>query len=275
VQVLLRPGAPGPRAVRLLTDQKGFSVGYAFVSSVKTAPPKDLEVKAMDKARDAAPIVRAAPVDPTLVGWWRLDDRTGTVASDASRGRNHGTLMKGAAWAAGKLDGAVSLDGQAAHVRVAGSPSLNGLTDKITVAAWALRQARMRGWNVLVARQRGTGDNNHFVLGFNGTDMKWLVDTGQESIATAANAPMGEWFHLAGVFDGKEVLLYLNGKEVDGEDASGKLSMEDNRPLLIGADPLDAEGGVHEAFQGMIDDVRIYARALTPAEIAALASGKK
>ena len=105
----------GTRRVLVLTDQKGFSVAYAFVSSVKTVPPRDAEVKDFEKARGEP--ARAA-AEPGLVGWWKLDERSGAVAADSSRNRNQGTLKNGVSRVPGKIGGALSFDGVSSHVRI-------------------------------------------------------------------------------------------------------------------------------------------------------------
>lgn len=73
--------------------------------------------------------------DPTLVGWWKLDEGAGTVVHDLSDYGNHGTLQGAPQWTVGMLDGALEFDGAADSVEIPHSPSLS-ITEAITVAAW-------------------------------------------------------------------------------------------------------------------------------------------
>jgi len=152
----------GTRRVRLLTDQKGFSVAYAFVSSVKAAPPRDAEVKDLEKARvEAAAGAPRPSSDASLVGWWRLDEKTGATASDSTRNRNHGALRNGPAWAAGKLGGALQLDGADDHVRIPDSPSINTIGAQMTVAVWIERQADQSDYRLVVSRRTLSHRKHH------------------------------------------------------------------------------------------------------------------
>jgi serine/threonine-protein kinase len=268
----------GPRSVRLFTEQKGLTVVWAIVSALRTAPPRETEARDLERARaegsPASAILRVGSADPALVAWWRFDDRSGPTAADSTRFRNHGKLMNAAAWGAGKLGGALSLDGDQSYVHVPPSPSLDATTAQLTVAAWAQRPGFQPSYRLLVSRQKGTDDANHYWLGLVGGQCGFAVDTTQGSReASGYKAPIGEWFHLAGTYDGTTIRLYLNGSEVASRPHSGALAF-DGRPVSIGADLYDAEGSIQEEFKGLIDDVRIYSRALSAAEVAALAAAR-
>jgi len=260
--------SPGPRSVRLFTDQKGFSVEWGIVTSLRTVPPE----RTRAEPTPVAPIVRSAGIDPALVAWWKFDERSGGAAADSTRHRNHGKLMRAAGWGTGKHGGALSLDGNESYVLVGPSPSLDSTAAQLTLAAWANRPSASRGYRLLISRQKGTADGNHYWLGLDGGQCSLGVETTQGlREMNLGRVPVGEWFHLAGTFDGTTLRLYLNGTEVGARPHSGNL-MFDARPVSIGADLQDAAGSVQEDFTGLIDDVRIYGRALTAAEVAALAN---
>ncbi|HLF92606.1 MAG TPA: LamG domain-containing protein, partial [Planctomycetota bacterium] len=265
----------GTRRVRLLTDQKGFSVAYAFVSSVKAAPPRDAEVKDLEKARvEAAAGAPRPSSDASLVGWWRLDEKTGATASDSTRNRNHGALRNGPAWAAGKLGGALQLDGADDHVRIPDSPSINTIGAQMTVAVWIERQADQSDYRLVVSRQLATGDENQFWLGFDDNDCGFSITTtkGMREVL-GRKAPNGEWIHLAGTYDGTTARLYVNGAEAASAAQGGPLAAS-TRSLVIGGDEFDDKGSIQEVPKGVIDDVRLYNRALTAAEVAVLAAAR-
>jgi serine/threonine-protein kinase len=271
---LPRYAAAGTKRVRLLTEQKGFSVGYAFVSALKAAPPKEAELKELERGRADAPIVRGAPADPALVGWWRLDERAGLVASDSSRHRNHGALRNGGTWEAGRVGGALALDGMDDHVRVPDSPSLASLSGQLTMAAWVKRGADQEAHRLVVSRQLGTGDENQFWLGFRDNQSGASVTTTQGTRnAIGREAPVGEWLHLAATYDGSTLRLYVNGSEAASEAHGGALA-PCTRGVAIGGDEFDDLGSIQEVPRGLLDEVRLYSRVLTPAELAALATGR-
>src|SRR5688572_23953796 len=83
VQVPLpQPPASGVRKVRLLSPMKGFCVAQAIVSVSRQSPPATAETRDLEKARsDARSGVRT---DPSLVGYWKFSEASGTVAADSS-----------------------------------------------------------------------------------------------------------------------------------------------------------------------------------------------
>ena len=75
-------------------------------------------------------------LDPSLVGWWKLDEGSGLVASDSSGNGNNGTIGGSPLWvAAGKLDGAIEFNGTDCYINVGNGPSLQ-IRDEITIAFW-------------------------------------------------------------------------------------------------------------------------------------------
>jgi hypothetical protein len=88
--------------------------------------------------------------------------------------------------------------------------------------------------------------------------------------ATAGEVALGEWVHVAAVYDGNGMRLYHDGIEVGSVAVRGELVVNWSVSAAIGNQPA---GAGDAPFHGSIDDVRIYDRALTPLEIKALASG--
>jgi hypothetical protein len=89
--------------------------------------------------------------------------------------------------------------------------------------------------------------------------------SGGENVEGEAPLPLGEWSHLAGVYDGVSLRIYVNGKPV-GNKRCPKPPSAGRGPLVIGASPNGSN-----RFEGMIDDVEVYNRALTETEVAAIA----
>jgi hypothetical protein len=100
----------GPKIVRLLSTQQGFSVGMAVVSASRTVPPADVQVKEWEKARPTL-VAPAVTRDAGLVAWWTFDEGSGGGAADSSPNRLSGVLRNDPVWTTGKRRGALSFDG--------------------------------------------------------------------------------------------------------------------------------------------------------------------
>ncbi len=206
----------------------------------------------------------ASAADPSLLGWWKLDDGSGDTAVDSSDYGNHGTLHIGPQWVAGKLGGALRFDGVDDFVSVQNVQSLTA-DNEVTVMLW-LNAERIGGgtsgdYGGLVTK--GTGairaynfymnspDKLHFSVGPAGG---WVHSWSTGTFVT------NEWTHVvAQIVDGHHQ-YYINGQNAGtgGEGSTLALSPD---PVLIGRAP---EGTYS---QGTFDDVRIYNRALSQQEV--------
>ena len=83
---------------------------------------------------------------------------------------------------------------------------------------------------------------------------------------TTATVPTGSWHQVAGTYDGTEVAVYIDGRLAAAAPASGGLSLATGTNLMVGADPINPV----DKLTGAVDEVRVYSRALSAAEIAAL-----
>ena len=216
-----------------------------------------------------------------LVGYWRLDDGTGsTVAFDSSGRGNEGTLHgldASTAWVAGRSQGALAI-AHTGWVQVAPSPSIDAITDHITVSAWVNLEATITstdGWATALSRQTGTSTDQHYHLSIHddGHPALFLITvSGFALIFGTDMPPMGAWTHLAGVYDGAVARLYVNGAEVASQALTGNFGA-DTTPVILGGNGNDASGVPTELFPGRIDELMLYARALSATEIGQLAAG--
>lgn len=214
-----------------------------------------------------------AKIDPRVaVGIWFFDEDSGDTVEDSSRQANHGTLMDGPERVDGKFGKALSFNG-ANHVEIADSDSLD-VADAITVAAWVYRNAPQVGWRVLVSREKGTESAEHYFLGFSGSDARWFVHTQDNDYSDTGigpTVPDGEWIHMAGTYNGSDVILYINGKEEFTTSHSGIFTSDEN-PIIIGAATNDSGATFAEHFDGIIDEVAIFSVALSESDIKAIMS---
>lgn len=215
-----------------------------------------------------------------LIGYWRLDDGSGsTVAFDSSGRGNHGALHNldtATAWVSGRAQGALDL-AHTGWVQVAASPSIDSISDQITVSAWVDLESAIAsadGWATALSRQTGTTINQHYHLSLD-VDRKpsWFLITDAGYALIKGNpVPMGTWIHLAGVYDGAVARLYVNGTEVVNKSLTGAFAA-DTTPVILGGNGNDATGVPTELVPGRIDELMLYARALGAKEVSDLAAG--
>ena len=221
--------------------------------------------------------------DPSLVGWWKLDDGLGTIASDSSSTGATGTLVGTPTWTTNgptqpgphpPYPKALHFDGVNDRV-VLGNPTALNFSGQITIAAWTKLDTLDRALHNIVDHGYTRSPNADVSLNFQagaywiGT---WTGGSGPTYGASIAvpNGDVGVWNHLAGTYDGTNWRLYRNGVLVASVPATvGAVTV--SADWVIGG---SAVPGDLRSFPGTIEDVRVYKRALSTTEIASLASGQ-
>ena len=216
-----------------------------------------------------------------LVGHWRMDDGTGsTIAADSSGRGNDGRLHQldaNTAWVGGRSLGAL----QTAHagwVEVALTPSIDAIVDAVTVSAWVNQEGAIGSpdnFGTALSRQIGTTEDQyyHLSLFFDGRPTLFITtDVGYMSPQAPDPIAQNTWVHLAGTYDGATVRLYVNGAEAMNLPLTGRFP-HDRTPVILGGNGNDASGVPTELFPGRIDELMLYARALSADEIRQLAAG--
>ncbi len=202
-----------------------------------------------------------------LVAHWKFDEMRGEIAKDSSGNGNVGRLVGNPVWAKGKTGGALSFDGDGDYVAV-GNESNFDITEQITVAAWIKVNKFDRAWQTIV----GKGDNTWRLARYkeeNGLKLNCDDESGYVGVAGDMTVNDGGWHHVAGVYDGKKMYLYVDGKLDASVEHTGKIRTDDY-DVYIGE---NTEVLGHE-WDGLIDDVRIYDRALSADEIVQLYNRK-
>ena len=201
--------------------------------------------------------VPAPPPPPAggLVAAYGLNSSSGPTAVDSSGRGNVGTLS-GAAWsAAGRFGSGLSFDGVNDLVTVADSTSLD-LSSGMTVEAW-VRPSRLGGWRTVVFKERPGGVVYGLYGDQGGARPLGQVDIGGERNAVGSAAlPLNAWSHLATTYDGAVVRLFVNGVQ------AGSLSFSGSMAASSGVLRVGGNGVWSEWFAGLIDEVRVYNRAL-------------
>ena len=204
--------------------------------------------------RDAGPA-------PGLVAALAFEEGSGVATADATGRGNHGTIS-GAAWIPdGRYGSALALDGVDDWVTLADSPSLD-LTTGLTLEAWVKPGTLVKPWQTLLMKEApGALAYALYATGGGSPQLNaWWGD--QQSLYTTDPLPVGEWSHVAVTSDGATMRAYLNGLLAESVPVTGPLAATSG-PLRIGGNAV----WENEFFQGVIDEVRIYDRALSAEEV--------
>ncbi len=211
----------------------------------------------------------AAATVAGLLANWRLDEGTGTVAGNTT-GEFTGTVANGAAWVAGRYGQALALDGVDDHVSL---PSLDVTGSALTIAGWVRSSSFPATVHQrFVSKATDAAEQSHYWMVSqtnNGQDrLRFRLKAGGTTttlIASSGTLPLNSWYHFAATYDGAMMRLYLNGVEVGAVAKTGALATSAAVGVNIGRNP-DGSNPMH----GAIDDVRIYSRALSAAEVDAV-----
>ena len=208
----------------------------------------------------------------SLVGHWRFEEGSGTTTADSGLGGFTGTLVNDPAWIPGK-QGQYALDFDGSNDRVSiGNPTALQLTGPMTLAAWAWPDS-VSGSGRIVTKGGGGGSRG-WSLNVESTDVWRLqiaVDANNLVSCNVSGVQLNAWTHVAAVYDpndagGPIMKVYLNGALAASETA-GVPASQYNPGVSVS---IGARSDGTTLWNGRIDDVRIYARALTDAEVVAL-----
>ncbi len=205
----------------------------------------------------------AAPAQaaPNPVAAFGFNEGTGTAVSDASGTGNHGTTTS-TTWAAmGRFGSALSFNGSTSQVTVPDSNSLD-LTTGLTLEAWVNPIQLSGSWRTVIFKQTTSGMAYALFAANGGNRPVGQVQIGAEQNATGPAAlPLNAWTHVATTYDGATLRLFVNGAQVASKPQTGSAAVS-NAVLRIGRNSIWSE-----PFRGLIDEVRIYDRALAATEI--------
>ncbi len=229
--------------------------------------------------------------DPNLIGWWKLDEGAGATAADSSGKGHDGRFVGEPLWTEGFSGTALEFDGVDDYVLCAErSGTKPGVYPKelmpaggFTVACWVkLRQFAY--FSSFVGNGLDTADDecgfflyNYGWVGESGQDFGLAIrtETAMNYVETPNTYKTGTWYHLAATYDGRNVIIYVNGSVAAGPQSVGGpirwiSQATGNYPerFAIGVwlDP-----GYDLWVDGAIDDVRYYSRVLAEAEVKKLA----
>jgi hypothetical protein len=275
--------------------QAGFASGsgtsFIFTVPSTAVSSQAIRVTVTSSGTSTNSVYRDFPVSPPsttgLVGYWPLDEGSGTTTADVSStgstaNGNTGTLTNSPSWstgvwALGPTGSALTFNGTTNYVKASGSGSLANLySTGMTVAAWIKPSGSGGGG---VGRIVDKDDNQQgWFFAMNGTTtVKFTSDqfAGAGALTRTSNATiaLNVWQHVVATWDGSQsggnIHVYINGVAADAasSNGSGSTNSDSTVPITIGNREIDSARG----FSGSIDDVRVYNRVLSATEIQNLA----
>jgi Domain of unknown function (DUF4082)/Concanavalin A-like lectin/glucanases superfamily/Fibronectin type III domain/Viral BACON domain/Bacterial Ig domain len=252
--------ATAPATLTVTPTITGLAAGTYTATVTVTATTAG----ATGSPKTIAVTLTVSPVATNLVGAWGFDETTGTTAADSSGQNNTGTITNATHSAAGKFGGALSFNGTNSWVTVPDANSLD-LTTGMTLEAWVQPTALGSLWRTVILKEQPSsliyalyaGDG----LGRPATDVFTTSDRG---FSGPTALTLNTWVHLAATYDGTTQRLFVNGVQVATLATTGAIRASTG-VLRIGGN----NSWTNEWFAGLIDEVRVYNRALTAAEIQA------
>ena len=212
------------------------------------------------------------PAAGSLVGHCQLNEGSGVIVSDSSGQGNHGTLVNAKAntWTNGYSGGGLYFDGTtggSSYVTIPDAPSLR-MTNAVSFAAWV--RCDDTGRDAPILDKEGPGKLSywfgvfptaHFGVLLATDGGSWAIQDRDQGLISP-----GLWMHLVSTWDGATIRHYLNGVQLPETAAFSGPIFSSDAALIIGANvPFN-----NTAFQGIVDDLRLYNHALSQAEISAL-----
>jgi hypothetical protein len=274
----------GAKKVRLLAADKGFCAAQALVSATRQGTPTASESKELERIRLEA---RGGRADAGLIGHWKLADGSGTVVADSSPSGVDGELVKGAAWAPATASSppALKLDGTG-WINLGKDLNLLQGVSAVSMAAWVCPD-KLPGEGIhaqILALSKNTGgaptvDSRASLMLSSGgllTAGGRALDTDPVNTvkSTEKLVKAGAWTHVAATIDyaANSITLYVNGNPIPGT-GTVKFGQKATAttPCTMGAIGAD-DNGAAGFFTGKLSDIRLYARLLSPEEIAELAA---
>ncbi len=209
------------------------------------------------------PFSALGQLDPTLVLYLSMDENTGNIARDLSPFKNDAVFKGKPKWVQGKYGSGIEL-GTGNWLEVKDHPSLD-MTTSLTINCWVLIKGMTGEHQSAVEKGDAWEVGEYNLLPCYNPDSVLLQmnDLPEECDDEALGGKVndGLWHFIAGTWDGKVIRTFIDGKESSKLACAGSLGTNDD-PLFIGC-----RGGTQRWLNGLIDEIKVYNRALSEEEI--------
>ena len=244
-----------------ITPNSGYVISDVLVDNASVGPQGPYTFPAVAANHTIAASFKTDPASD-LRAYYKFNETGGTSAADWSGYAMGGALNGGCSWAAGKYSNAISLNGSNGYVSLPNG-LVSSLTD-FTVSAWVYLNTN-NTWNRIF--DFGTGTTYYmFLTGNAGSVTRYAIkaNSGEQQISSTSALTTGAWHHVAVTLSGSTGTLYVDGGQA-GQNTGMTLhpsSLGTTTQTWIGrsqfSDPY---------LNGLVDDFRIYNRALSGTEI--------
>lgn len=201
--------------------------------------------------------------DTSLVGWWNMDQVGAASIPDMSGHGNHGTIQGQVEWVDGVAGTALVLTDD--DMITIAAPNVTTAT--LSMTGW-IRPDRVHGRTGIIFMRAGTLTTGIDLMPDNQLGYHWLDAAESWQYESGLIAPVGEWAFVAIVVTPEKATFYLDSVDISKELVRTHDPVTFSGEMTLGSDTL----GAARRYEGALDDLRFYNRALTAAEIAGLIS---
>jgi hypothetical protein len=213
-----------------------------------------------------------ATTSAATVGYYPMEDGSGTAVRDASGKGHDATIVGTVNWVQSQpgLGTALDFPGTAGNYVRAGTWNPSESTGQLSLAAWIKWAGATSAYQGIIGKADGTGTSTCWQLTINSAATSEIGFAGGFPNWLAPAPPVGQWEHVAVTYDGSTATMYINGVST-GTNVGGTLGAATAATITIGARTLTSAGDA--AFKGTIDEVYIFDKALSAADVGGVMQG--
>ena len=217
------------------------------------------------------PLASGQSPNQGLAGYWKFDETGGTVAHDSS-GNGYEATIHGGSWSKGVVNGALELHGANTYAEILNSESLS--PNMFTIEGWVFFNSfpavgQYSGWSASILLEKGVDNSKGtFSLGLNRNQQDpvfqlTIFENTQFNVQSKTKVELGKWYYLAGIYDGSNMSLYVNG-QLENQATANVARTQSNAKIFIGKQNYP---GYEYWLDGRIDELKIYNYARASNEI--------